>query len=197
MSNLNVNLNLKREFPDDRRRLINKHLDSITDAKFMEMRSLLENYHQELEKGIKENLKIENENFKKHFFNCLENLLNQLALLRNEKKQEKINEIFQWFNKRIQFFKDMNSITSRTSKNPYEKYPDIDTGKKTDYYEAGNFPLFFESKNRTEDDGLLPPKDRYIKYSLFNKFKIILFKKFKFISYYNFSDSKNLKEKPY
>lgn len=146
---------------NERRKIINKNFESINNQKFKEMKDLLDNYHIELDKGIRENSKIENENFKKHFFSSLENLLNQVAMIKNDKtKSERIDDVFIWFNKRIQFFKDLNTINARTSKNIYEKYPEVDTNKKSNYYEAGEYPLFFESKHRTEDDGLLPPKDR-------------------------------------
>jgi len=145
----------------ERRNIINKNYESISNPKFAEMKDLLDNYHLEVEKGIRENLKIENENFKKHFFSSLENLLIQVALIKNDKtKTERIDEIFVWFNKRIQFFRDLGSINARTSKSIYEKYPEVDKINKSNYYEAGQYPLFFESKHRTEDDGLLPPKDR-------------------------------------
>jgi len=160
MSNF-VPLLLTKKVSSERRKIINKNYETINNPKFNEMKDLLDNYHLEVDKGIRENLKIENENFKKHFFSSLENLMNQVAMIKNDiTKTERIDDIFIWFNKRIQFFKDLNSINARTSKNIYEKYPDVDLNKKSKYYEAGEYPLFFESKHRTEDEGLLPPKDR-------------------------------------
>lgn len=147
----------------DRRKILNNYYETVTDSKFLEMKEMLDNYHIEIERGIKENYKIENENFKKHFFSSLENLLIQVVSIKNDQiRNERIKDIFLWCNKRIQFFKDVNSITARTSKSAYEKYPEIDKNKKSNYYEAGNYPLFFESENRTEDQGLLPPKDRLV-----------------------------------
>jgi len=145
----------------EKKKIMNSQYEDITNPKFLEMKGLLEKYNIEIEKGIRENKKIENENFKKHFFSSLENLLNQVSMIKNDQtKAQRIDDIFNWHNKRIQFFKDINSIKERTSKNIYERYPDIDKNKKSNYYEAGEYPLFFESKNRTELDGMLPPKDR-------------------------------------
>ncbi len=160
MSNSMPLLLIKQDL-SERRKIINRNYESINNPKFSEMKDLLENYHLEVEKGIRENIKVQNENFKKHFFSSLENLLIQSSMIKNEKtKFERIDDIYVWFNKRSQFFHDLNTINARTSKGIYEKYPDVDVTKKSNYYEAGEYPLFFESKHRTQDDALLPPKDR-------------------------------------
>ncbi len=151
----------KKDFKE-KRKTINPYFDEVTNPKFLEMRKLLESYNIEIERGIRENKKIENENFKKHFFGSLENLMNQVVMIKNEKtKSQRIDDIFNWHVKRIQFFRDVNTIKERTSKNNYEIYPEIDNKNiKRNTYEAGEYPLFFESNNRTQIDGMLPPKDR-------------------------------------
>lgn len=169
MSNPDEEIIQKRENIMEKRKIINRFYDTIDNKLFEEMKKSLDQYHIEMEEGIRENKKVENENFKKHFFGSLENLLNQIALIKEEGKiDQRINDVYKWFKKRKAFFQDISSITSRTSKNLYEKFPDFDVSVKDNYYEAGEYPLFFESKHRTEDDGLLPPKDRYITFYQLN-----------------------------
>jgi hypothetical protein len=151
----------KRESILEKRRIINKFYKHIDNKSFLEMKRTLDEYYLELEEGIRENKKVENENFKKHFFSSLEDLLNNVALIKEESKiDQRIEDVFKWFKKRKAFFQNISTITARTSNNTYEKFPDFDPSKKSNYYEAGEYPLFFESKHRTEDDGLMPPKDR-------------------------------------
>jgi len=141
MSNSMPHLHMKRDIAE-KRKTINQHFDTIVNPKFSYMRESLDFYHLEIEKGLRENIKIENENFKKHFFSSLENLLTQVSLIKNEKnRNDRIDDILVWYNKRIQFFKDVNT-------------------KKSSYYEAKEYPLFFESKHRTEVEGLVGPKER-------------------------------------
>lgn len=129
---------------------------------FNEMKYRLNIYKEEQIKSIKENKRIENDNFKKNFYTSLENLLNQISNLRDKKlKASKIEVVFKWFKVKMTFFNDLNTITKRTDKNVYENYPNLDTNVKSDYYEAGNYPTNFERDHRTEDEGLMPPKDRY------------------------------------
>jgi len=153
-------LHMKRDIAE-KRKTINQHFDTIVNPKFSYMRESLDFYHLEIEKGLRENIKIENENFKKHFFSSLENLLTQVSLIKNEKnRNDRIDDILVWYNKRIQFFKDVNTIKERTSKNIWENVPEVDKIKKSSYYEAKEYPLFFESKHRTEVEGLVGPKER-------------------------------------
>jgi len=160
MSNSMPLLLLRKDIAE-KRKIINKHYEAINHPKFSEMKEMLDDYHLEIEKGIREDLKIENENFKKHFFSSLEGLLNQVAMIKKEStRTEKIDDLYIWFNKRVQFFKDLNNINQRTAKNIYERHPDISKINKSNYYEACEYPLFFESNHRTEIEGLLPPKDR-------------------------------------
>lgn len=151
----------KRESVLEKRKVINNFYAKVENKNFREMKTNLDEYHLEIEEGIRDNKKVENENFKKHFYGSLENLLNQVALIKENGKMEKrINDVYRWFTKRKAFFKNISTIKSRTSKNLYENFPDFDYSKKSNYYEAGEYPRFFEKENRTEDDGLLPPKDR-------------------------------------
>ena len=145
----------------DKRKIINQFYNKINNRNFQIMKESLDSYHQEIELGIRENKQIENENFKKHFYSSLENLLNQVSIIKDTRKLEsRIEDVFKWFNKRGTFFQRISSITRRTSKNLDEKFPEVDNAIKSNYYEAGEYPLFFESNHRTEDEGLLPPKDR-------------------------------------
>ena len=161
MSNQEEEIITKRESILDKRRIINKFYQNIDNEQFLEMKRTLDKYHLEIEEGIREDKTIENENFKKHFFGSLENLLNQVALIKhNGKVEQRIVDVYKWYKKRGAFFQNVSSITSRTSKNLYEHFPEFDNKDKSNYYEAGEYPLFFESKHRTEDDAILPPKDR-------------------------------------
>ncbi len=136
-------------------------IQSDNIALFNEMIEKLDKYKSDQIKAIHNNTQVENDNFKKNFFTSLENLLNQIAQLKDKKlKTNKIETVYKWFNFKMTFFNDLNTITKRTDKNVYENYSYIDTNVKSDYYEAGNYPRFFERDHRTEDEGLMPPKDR-------------------------------------
>ena len=126
-----------------------------------EMKYRLDIYKNEVNEGIENDKPIENENFKKNFYTALENLLNQIVFIKDRKlRAQKIETIHKWFQAKMSFFHTLNTINTRTSKSHYENYPDFDGNLKTTNYEAENYPLHFERDHRTEDDSLLPPKDR-------------------------------------
>ena len=162
MSFLTKNLKEKPEIVEERKQMINKIYKFISDPKFIEMKEKLDNYHNELRMGIKNNNnQIKNKNFKKKFFYSLKSLLNTVLILKDEQvKTKKIEEIFIWFNERQKIFEEITNIKKRTSKNEYEIIPDIEKIPKNDYYEAGKYPLFFESNHRTLEEGMLAPGDR-------------------------------------
>jgi hypothetical protein len=126
-----------------------------------EMKYRLETYKAELEESIKSNKKIEHESFKKNFFASLENLVHQVIYIKDKKlREEKIDSIYKWYDSKSSFFRSLNPIDVRTDKNFYENFPSVDKHIKSDYYEAQNYPLDFEKEHRTEEGGLLPPRDR-------------------------------------
>jgi len=129
-----------------------------------EMKYRLETFKAELEESIKSNKKIEHESFKKNFFASLENLVHQVIYIKDKKlRDEKIDSIYKWYDTKSSFFRSLNPIDIRTDKNFYQKFPDVEKHIKSDYYEAHNYPLDFEKEHRTEEGGILPPKERYSK----------------------------------
>jgi hypothetical protein len=145
--------------------VVNSKLEQIstTDPSpyLNEMKYRLETYKAELEESIKLNKKLEHESFKKNFFASLENLVQQVVYIKEKKlRDEKIDSIYKWYESKSSFFKSLNPIDVRTDKNYYENFPSIDKLTKSDYYEAQKYPLNFEREHRTEEGGLLPPKDR-------------------------------------
>jgi hypothetical protein len=128
-----------------------------------EMKSRLDVYKAEVNEFINTKKPIESEYFKKNFYSALENLMNQVSFVKDKKlKEQKIENIYKWFKVKLKYFNDLNSITARTDKYYFENHPDIEEYKKSNYYEAGNYPLYYEREHRTEEPGFLPPKDRYL-----------------------------------
>jgi hypothetical protein len=128
-----------------------------------EMQYRLEEYKSDLRLSIKEQKPLKDGIFKKNFYNALESMLNRVLLMRhNNDRNKKIRELFRWYKSRSDFYYDVNNITRRSDKYHYEKYPNVDTSKKTEYFAAKNFPQAYERENRTEEEGLQPPKDKYI-----------------------------------
>ena len=98
--------------------------------------------------------------FKKNMYSCLENLLLQVIYIKDKKlRGQKMETIYNWYQNKKNSFDSINPIDTRTDKNFYEVYPIINQ-EKSNYYEARNYPLEFERANRTEEMGILPPKDR-------------------------------------
>jgi hypothetical protein len=128
-----------------------------------EMLYRLEEYKRELKVSIDEQKPLKDGTFKKNFYNALENMLNRILLMRHDGDRTlKVKELFRWFKGRSEFYYGVNNITKRTDKYHYEKYPNVDTTRKTEYFAAKNFPQAYERDNRTEEEGLQPPKDKYI-----------------------------------
>jgi hypothetical protein len=126
-----------------------------------EMLYRLDEYKRELQTSIDEQKPIKDAAFKKKFYTALENLLNQVLLLRNEQaKNKKVKELFTWYKSRFDYYYDVNNIVRRTGKYHYEKYPYVDTTQKSEYFAAKNYPQAYERENRTEEEGLQPPKDK-------------------------------------
>jgi len=69
--------------------------------------------------------------------------------------------LYKWFKAKLDIHHQLNSIDKRTDKYHYERYPNVDVNTKSDFYEAKNYPTFFESNHRTDTQGILPPKDKY------------------------------------
>lgn len=126
-----------------------------------QMKYSLDLYKSEIEESIKTNIPIPNESFKKNFFSSLETLIHQVINIKDKKLREtKIETIFKWYEVKLKFFKSLNPIDTRTDKNFYEKHPNVKDSIKSDYYEAKNYVIEFEKDHRTEEFGVLPPKDR-------------------------------------
>jgi hypothetical protein len=133
----------------------------IMNPLFSEMKFRLGIYKTEQLKAVTENLPIMNETFKKNFYTSLENLLIQISLIKDPKlRDSKIETVHKWFKVKLTFFNDLNTITARTDRNVYENHPDVGNHVKSDFYLAENYPRNFEREHRTEDEGLMPPKDR-------------------------------------
>ena len=125
-----------------------------------EMKSHLENFRSELEASVKGDKIISHDKFKKNLFSCLENLLYQVIYIKEKKlREQKIETIYKWYLNKQAFFKSVNPINTRTDKNFDEVHPHI-SQEKSSYYEARNYPMEFEREHRTEEAGILPPKDR-------------------------------------
>jgi hypothetical protein len=126
-----------------------------------EMVNRLQEYKDEQKDSIHKMKPMKDENFKKNFFKSLENLLNQILNLKNEAlKSQEISTLHKWFKGKLNFFHDITYIDKRTDKYHYERFEDVDTNKKTEYYMAKNYPTHFERDHRTEEEGLMPPKDK-------------------------------------
>lgn len=127
-----------------------------------EMKGSLEDYHKERASKINENLNsIKHESFKKNFYDSLNGLLNQIYFIKNkELRMQKINSVFVWYKEKIVSFDKLKYIDKRTDKNIFEKYPNMETYIKDNTYKADNYPKSFEFDHRTEEDGMLPPKDK-------------------------------------
>jgi len=128
---------------------------------FNEMVADLEKYRSEVTEWVMRGKKIVNASFKKTFFASLEGLLNQVSFIVDKKlKEEKIENIYNWYKTKLKYFHDLNDITRKTKKFHWENHPNLDDFRKSDYYQAAKFPLYYESENRTEERGIMPPKDR-------------------------------------
>ena len=130
--------------------------------KYIEIKEAIKIYHTELSESIMNGKKLDNEKFQMTFFRSLENLIQQLDLIKDEpEKSSKIIKIYAWYMQRFSFFNDLNPINKRSAKIYFETIPNISAIKKSEIFEARNYPIEFERDNRTEISSMLPPKDRY------------------------------------
>jgi hypothetical protein len=126
-----------------------------------EMLYRLQEYKDEQKEAIQKMQPMKDENFKKNFFKSLENSSYQILNLKNDSlKSQEIATLHKWFKAKLSFFNNVTYIDKTTDKYYYEKFEEIDTNKKTDFYIAKNFPTHFEREHRTEEEGLMPPKDK-------------------------------------
>lgn len=129
--------------------------------KYVEMKEQIKLYHKELSDCILNGKRLVNQNFKTTFFHALENLVKQLDLIKDEgDKVKKINLVYDWYKQRTSFFHDLNPIDKFTAKRYFETLPDISHIKKSEIFEARNYPVEYEKDHRTEIGGMIPPKDR-------------------------------------
>jgi hypothetical protein len=136
---------------------------SIDDPESLknEMLYRLDEYKRDLNEAVDLQKVLKDNIFKKNFYEALEKLLNRVLIMKHdEDRNKKIKELFKWFKSRSDFYYGVNNITRRTDKYHFEKYPNVDTSKKTEYFAAKNFPQVYERDNRTEEEGLQPPKDK-------------------------------------
>jgi hypothetical protein len=99
--------------------------------------------------------------FRTTFFNSLDSLLKQVDIMKDEDlKSQKIKIVYKWYQSKMKFHNETQSITRRTAKYEYENFPTIDTSIKSEYYAAKHYPTHYERANRTEEDNADPPKDR-------------------------------------
>ena len=121
----------------------------------------IELYNKEISDNINSGKKIEDDAFKENLFKNLISLKSQVDLTDDEYlKSVHIGKLWEFYERNLKFYYDVSYINKRTKKNEYEKLEDEDFNQKSNTYFASNSPLYFESEHRTEDGGILPPKDR-------------------------------------
>jgi hypothetical protein len=131
------------------------------NSRLKEMKSKLSMYKLEVQESIKCANPIENDFFKKPFYESLETLLKEMSYITEKSlRNEKIETIYKWYYLKVSSFKKLNKIDSRSKSYTYEILPNTSDYLKSSYYEAINYPEHFEKEHRTEEGGLLPPKDR-------------------------------------
>ena len=128
-----------------------------------EMEETIEMYNKELMGEIYEETPITYQNFKKNFIFNLQKTVHQLNFIKGKRlKYEETEKAYLWYMEKMKAFEKLKSIDTRTSQLNYQNFPKVDTIKKSDYYEARNFPINFEYDHRDGNIGTMPPKD-YLK----------------------------------
>lgn len=126
-----------------------------------EIDSKISNFNAETKNYIENGSAIDDFEFKQSFFSKLESLVVQLKMMEDPYlKSLHIDTVWDWYTKNYKFYFDVSHIKERTTKNTYERHDNTLNNKNVITYQASNLPLEFESDHRTEDAGILPPKER-------------------------------------
>ncbi len=121
----------------------------------------LDLFKNEMHLNIFESKEIKDNTFKDSFYKNIYLLKSQIDL--NDDKYLRsiqIQNLWEYYEKNLKFYYDVNYINKRTTGSSYEKHDFEDTNKISNAYWSSNVPLFFESEHTTDDAGILPPKDR-------------------------------------
>lgn len=128
-------------------------------------KELLEYVTEKMDKYKKEKEKANKEKFETDYMNnsllgSLEKLTRQVRKVEDPYiKSTQIKTLYDWYIERINKYNNIKNIKSRSKKWPYEIIKEK-INDKNNYYEAEKYPTFFEKDHRSEDIGILPPKDR-------------------------------------
>lgn len=126
-----------------------------------EIESKISIYNSETKNFIENGSPIDDIEFKQSFFSKLESLVVQLKMMEDPYlKSLHIDTVWDWYTKNYKFYFDVSHIKERTTKNNYERHDNISKDKNVITYQASNLPIDFEGDHRTEDAGILPPKER-------------------------------------
>ncbi len=143
---------------------INEKEKSVKE-KYIEMKEQIKLYRKNLNENLMNGTKTASDTFNSIFFKSLENLIIQVDMYKDDvEKSNKVSVVYNWYIQKTKFFHDMNNINRFSAKQYFETIPDISLIKKSDIYEARNYPIEYEKENRTEIESMLPPKDRLLIY---------------------------------
>ena len=139
--------------------------DKSVKEKYIEMKEQIKLYRKNLNENLMNGTKTASDTFNSIFFKSLENLIIQVDMYKDDvEKSNKVSVVYNWYIQKTKFFHDMNNINRFSAKQYFETIPDISLIKKSDIYEARNYPIEYEKENRTEIESMLPPKDRLLIY---------------------------------
>ena len=140
-------------------------IDEILEAQnFKELQILKQSllaYKKEVDDLVTHNIPMEHEKFKKNLHSHLEKLLLFIIYIPNNQiRDDKIRQVFRWYNDKLEKWDSLDKISYRTDKNPDEIYipeeiPSDDILIQDEEYMLEQFKL-----HRTDIPGLEPPKDR-------------------------------------
>jgi len=143
---------------------INEKEKSVKE-KYIEMKEQIKLYRKNLNENLMNGTKTASDTFNSIFFKSLENLIIQVDMYKDDvEKSNKVSVVYNWYIQKTKFLHDMNNINRFSAKQYFETIPDISLIKKSDIYEARNYPIEYEKENRTEIESMLPPKDRLLIY---------------------------------
>jgi len=141
--------------------------DKSVKEKYIEMKEQIKLYRKNLNENLMNGTKTAGDTFNSIFFKALENLIIQVDMYKSDhEKSNKVSVVYDWYIQKTKFFHDMNNINRFSAKQYFETIPDISLIKKSEIYEARNYPIEYEKENRTEIESMLPPKDRLLIYLL-------------------------------
>jgi len=136
-----------------------------------------ENLFQQMKDDFQEylNEKIENDEnsnlnpsektiFRNNLFANFDSVLKQLeTIIDDETRNEHINKVYNWYQEKLIEFETLTNIRVITKRPVFDFSPDISKELKNrkPVWEAENYPIEFEIKYRTKDEGsYIPPKEK-------------------------------------